>query len=145
MRISDWSSDVCSSDLRGAEIDLQLERGLACFREGFGLDDRADTDVDAEKIVEGDGIGCGRFSVMGNMHLQNSACPELVEACPELRRRGPFFSSTPVEERAVLRQAQNERIRDYSISKITASTARLSPCAALTVFTVPRTREHTSE
>src|SRR3546814_6961545 len=87
MRISDWSSDVCSSDLhggdltprqffqriavddlcaaflhadRGAEIDLQLERGLACFREGFGLDDRADTDVDAEKIVEGDGIGCGR-------------------------------------------------------------------------------------
>src|SRR3546814_2954454 len=71
------------------------------------------------------------------MHLQNSACPELVEACPELRRRGPFFSSTPVEERAVLRQAQHERIRDYSISKITASTARLSPCAALTVFTVP--------
>src|SRR3546814_17425298 len=118
MRISDWSSDVCSSDLhggdltprqffqriavddlcaaflhadRGAEIDLQLERGLACFREGFGLDDRADTDVDAEKIVEGDGIGCGRLSVMGNMHLQNSACPELVEACPELPRRGPFF------------------------------------------------------
>src|SRR3546814_3206456 len=101
---------------------------------------------------------------MGNMHLQNSACPELVEACPELRRRGPFFSSTPVEERAVLRQAQHERIRDYSISKITASTARLSPCAALTVFTVPdfsarrmfsifiastvasgRSEEHTSE
>src|SRR3546814_444108 len=31
MRISDWSSDVCSSDLKGLTLTLDLEAGMASF------------------------------------------------------------------------------------------------------------------
>src|SRR3546814_14661329 len=39
MRISDWSSDVCSSDLNGGEFEIDLralERGLLLLDRGFG-------------------------------------------------------------------------------------------------------------
>src|SRR3954453_3846 len=56
---------------QGAEIDEQLERGLARFRKRLGLDDGADADVDREKLLERDlrggrgyGHRCGsRFEI----------------------------------------------------------------------------------
>src|SRR3546814_17830179 len=38
MRISDWSSDVCSSDLLGESLEIELDAQLALgIRPGFGL------------------------------------------------------------------------------------------------------------
>ena len=53
---------------RVAEIDRQLERRLARFGKGVGSGDRADADVDLEKIVECDRFGGGRGNVVRHVH-----------------------------------------------------------------------------
>src|SRR3546814_15490500 len=50
MRISDWSSDVCSSDLRAVDVDV------ACAH----CHDRAPTDSDLPEIVTPSADGKGR-------------------------------------------------------------------------------------
>src|SRR3546814_15987114 len=51
MRISDWSSDVCSSDLIGA-IAIEKELARAIPRKALGVDDR---DRNLRTIARGDG------------------------------------------------------------------------------------------
>src|SRR3546814_20504912 len=53
MRISDWSSDVCSSDLGGAEGDL-------------GLVDHADDDGQRSRRAEREGGGLGKYRLHGS-------------------------------------------------------------------------------
>ena len=83
----DLGGGFLDADLR-AEIDLQLEGGLARFREGLDVDDGADADIDFQKIVEGDRHGLTRqfarafggggdglveqrlHAVFGHQHLQ---------------------------------------------------------------------------
>src|SRR3546814_4219999 len=53
MRISDWSSDVCSSDLEGrAHLDLLRSRGLEVGRREFG-DAVVATGVEALDLSDG--------------------------------------------------------------------------------------------
>src|SRR3546814_13799455 len=55
MRISDWSSDVCSSDLRAvADADRRHQRGVAAD-EGAGAD--AGAVLQEAVVVAGDGAG----------------------------------------------------------------------------------------
>src|SRR3546814_13966747 len=44
MRISDWSSDVCSSDLRDA-LDMRRHSDQGCHRDDAGAADPGDHDV----------------------------------------------------------------------------------------------------
>src|SRR3546814_8250099 len=71
MRISDWSSDVCSSDLRGVDFefdgvayigDAHVDAEVAALDRGFGLEPHGFLLVHAdaravEVDVEGDGLG----------------------------------------------------------------------------------------
>src|SRR3546814_2250368 len=45
MRISDWSSDVCSSDLRGADVDLLADAPAVEERGGDGGEEPARHDI----------------------------------------------------------------------------------------------------
>src|SRR3546814_16772125 len=60
MRISDWSSDVCSSDLVAFHIDARHARGLGVGADGIGelaiagvfhrhMEDRRDQDEDQDR------------------------------------------------------------------------------------------------
>src|SRR3546814_4926168 len=54
MRISDWSSDVCSSDLAGMQINQQPDRTFAILAIELGVQaatSGGDTPVDAARIV----------------------------------------------------------------------------------------------
>src|SRR3546814_3561837 len=69
MRISDWSSDVCSSDLKTAEKVLSeagsAQRGLAAFAEEKALRsaiDRQDFEVVARLVVAGTSTGIRRMA-----------------------------------------------------------------------------------
>src|SRR3546814_4725577 len=52
MRISDWSSDVCSSDLQGAGIEIErTDKNLFLVdRKGLGVETRAGRSCDAPDI-----------------------------------------------------------------------------------------------
>src|SRR3546814_8656434 len=59
MRISDWSSDVCSSDLVGGAIGVPLDVDVACpeadvLHLGVGLEP-----VDALAVLAPEGVGVG--------------------------------------------------------------------------------------
>ena len=62
--LGDLRGRFLDADL-GAEIDLELEGGLARLRKGLGLDDGAGADIDFEEIVEGDRRGMSVGCVMG--------------------------------------------------------------------------------
>ena len=40
-----------------SKIDYELDRGFACFGEILGVDNRSDTNVDFQEIIEGYGFG----------------------------------------------------------------------------------------
>src|SRR3546814_7445013 len=61
MRISDWSSDVCSSDLQDDDILLVLDETLGLFDHHFG-----DLDVARRGLVEGRGDD---FAVHAALHV----------------------------------------------------------------------------
>src|SRR3546814_9691456 len=98
MRISDWSSDVCSSDL-----PPHHQQGVACEQEGkhrrkgrpFGAGDEARDFRDAKKQDRGIGAaqydGCQRASTITKAHppLGKTALPaEPVPSCQSDRSEG---------------------------------------------------------
>src|SRR3546814_7433196 len=84
MRIRDWSSDVCSSDLLGLGYHLPLFLGVAVIHE----------DVDVRNDVEGDLLG--EFLRLHRLvHVDAAGLIEqLVHARSEGRRVGKEWVST---------------------------------------------------
>src|SRR3546814_19839827 len=88
MRISDWSSDVCSSDL----IAVELEEGDDRSRES----DRTDRDTQAHfDAADGENLPRGigdperlRIEIGGRRHRDRGKADEAVERRDELRPRG---------------------------------------------------------
>src|SRR3546814_7137733 len=72
MRMSDWSSDVCSSDLRLVQRDIAGGDGARC-----GM---ADFLVEAEVLEEIAWIGLGRHAAPRLFVL---SCPDLIRASHE--------------------------------------------------------------
>src|SRR3546814_7571984 len=60
MRISDWSSDVCSSDLGGIDQTIAVRSGQPLRQDSFGCRDR-DVDRDAADFLDGVRLGLGDF------------------------------------------------------------------------------------
>src|SRR3546814_7366249 len=73
MRISDWSSDVCSSDL----VDVVFARLAGGFLRG--LEQRADVDVEAD-VGEGGGdhLGAAIVAVLAQLHHQHARAAALL-------------------------------------------------------------------
>src|SRR3546814_9801549 len=59
MRISDWSSDVCSSDLRGAVADLRNQSGIVEL--AVGIDDEAGEPAEHRRRVQPPGQMAGHL------------------------------------------------------------------------------------
>src|SRR3546814_2681048 len=88
MRISDWSSDVCSSDLQEAQV--QRDVGEAAVEIAFGRLKRL-----AEEAVDHDPVGIDRRSRDqrgGERHIEKRRQPE-KSPCPE---GGPGAGRVPV-------------------------------------------------
>src|SRR3546814_4739575 len=81
MRISDWSSDVCSSDLRHDTVpQLETRRGQAGLRKEAGaVDDGADSEVRRDPFHQRLGFG-GVGQVDRHRH---KAGPERFRRLPE--------------------------------------------------------------
>src|SRR3546814_6730734 len=89
MRISDWSSDVCSSDLRGVDFefdgvadigDAHVDAEVAALDRGFGLEPHGFLLVHAdaravEVDVEGDGLG---YAIEGRSEEHTSELQSLM-------------------------------------------------------------------
>src|SRR3546814_12228496 len=73
MRISDWSSDVCSSDLLFDVYDMLAERIAACSAAGIAR----------ERIIVDPGIGFGK-GVADNLALVNGLALFHTLGCPIL-------------------------------------------------------------
>jgi hypothetical protein len=69
----------------GPEIDPELERRLFRLGKGLGLDDRADADVDAQKIVEADATG-QRFVHGAQIDGVGSSAGSLRRSWPVIRQ-----------------------------------------------------------
>src|SRR3546814_17277385 len=67
MRISDWSSDVCSSDLAGALADGDRV-GCACRDHGIGTDGRAAVRVHPRVAADGGVVGTRGEAVAADSH-----------------------------------------------------------------------------
>src|SRR3546814_6369268 len=79
MRISDWSSDVCSSDLVARDAE-ELDR--ASQRERIGRDDaHVRLDVDEAARVERLGVDDGRVDVGEDLELARAAHVVAVAGC----------------------------------------------------------------
>src|SRR3546814_12078412 len=108
MRISDWSSDVCSSDLRQQQADNRSEVG----NEGEETGDKADGEPEVE---------AGKRQANGIEHRQRQAdrslaaqeaCQRLVDLAPELADRllvparqrvvGPGNHAGPIDRKSVV-------------------------------------------
>src|SRR6185437_7995890 len=70
----------------GAEIDHELQRGLARFRKRLDRNDGADTDVDGEELVKGDLRSLRRVGIMSLVHVE--FLPVGAQSRPSLSRRG---------------------------------------------------------
>src|SRR3546814_20071007 len=89
MRISDWSSDVCSSDLTACDFSLAIEFGDAAPEFGNDLDARNVTDRDrnaagahlqryVSEIVEALQIATDTDHVLGFRTLNNRAASLVI-------------------------------------------------------------------
>src|SRR3546814_10909827 len=58
MRISDWSSDVCSSDLTGGDCAGTQRRGRLAT--GLGVDEEAEARDEVDGATQGNAAGAGR-------------------------------------------------------------------------------------
>src|SRR3546814_4616747 len=76
MRISDWSSDVCSSDLEDGDVDLAQSIGEPRDERGFGADD---DEIDRVRLYDGEQAG---DVVGGNAHAFG------IRFDPRVARRG---------------------------------------------------------
>src|SRR3546814_10146377 len=93
MRISDWSSDVCSSDLIDPTAEVQGRQGSNDAKEG---DQQADGDKDVRKPVEPavtvceiyeEVLGAGR--ILENIRRRNEDCfAKLLPGPPQWERLG---------------------------------------------------------
>src|SRR3546814_11641843 len=79
MRISDWSSDVCSSDLKLGDVAIALE--------GFSVAAPIETEGDADNapLCGPCGGGCIHSGALpgGDKHHMGNARPDLVEPVPD--------------------------------------------------------------
>src|SRR3546814_14923079 len=82
MRISDWSSDVCSSDLEDGDVDLAQAIGEPRDERGFGADD---DEIDRVRLYEGEQAG---DVVGGNDHAFG------IRFAPRVARRGIALGGT---------------------------------------------------
>src|SRR3546814_18576614 len=72
MRISDWSSDVCSSDLR-------VEAALPLLAHGQHLTDKGAGDANADQRFADEGLAHGRFGKHGGLReLDDHIAPALA-------------------------------------------------------------------
>src|SRR3546814_5889441 len=65
MRISDWSSDVCSSDL----FDMQIDRHLAAVMEQGGIGDGRSPGFGLRRLVFGAGPDGQQMGQIGRAHV----------------------------------------------------------------------------
>src|SRR3546814_17468399 len=105
MRISDWSSDVCSSDLR-----LHVILKLAQARLGLALE--------ADHCENGDGITqLGRIKI-GVIAADNAGFLQRAHA-PQARRRGQAHALRPLD------RSEERRVGKECVS---TCRSRWSPC-----------------
>src|SRR3546814_7127717 len=94
MRISDWSSDVCSSDLEAGEHSRGVERAQGAQVDDLGLDSLArqrvggfERERDADRIADdGDvapfahdpGLADRQHEILGIGHVEAAAIEQLV-------------------------------------------------------------------
>src|SRR3546814_11126026 len=92
MRISDWSSDVCSSDLAAFErLQDQVEAAVS-------------PDVDIVHRVHLHGGAQGHIL----LHQKRSVCPELVE--------GPYFLPQRRKKRCCDKRSEERRVGNECVS-----------------------------
>src|SRR3546814_6145427 len=80
MRISDWSSDVCSSDLLGVDV-ADEERGV-------GVAVHA---IEEDRDVEVDDVAVGQRSVVGD-----AVADDLVDGCAQRLREAAVVAGSRV-------------------------------------------------
>src|SRR3546814_9562206 len=85
MRISDWSSDVCSSDLAATQFLVQGAEARPQCSDGFGL---------REPLQRGAGQALGRTFVLQQFRYQLFAGQHVGQARSEERRVGKEWVST---------------------------------------------------
>src|SRR3546814_21042228 len=89
MRISDWSSDVCSSDLAGATAELELAYTLADGLEYIrtGLDAGLNIDEFAPRLSFFWGIGMDHFTEIAKLRAGRMLWAKLVKQFRSEERR----------------------------------------------------------
>src|SRR3546814_5550443 len=95
MRISDWSSDVCSSDLRKAILLDQVKDGDAAFLLDIGVapDDRAFVEIDRDDaLLDAVGVGHGGAACKGARAKGKGGSECAAGRCPLPQVGGEFWT-----------------------------------------------------
>src|SRR3546814_5284066 len=93
MRISDWSSDVCSSDLQGVFVGVEVHAFDREIGAGFGIAFAPHRDFGggAAHIIERADLGADRPDVEGARH---GSCPSLAGSAIWVMPGAAAISST---------------------------------------------------
>src|SRR3546814_4833129 len=95
MRISDWSSDVCSSDLGGGEGHVVV----IALRDVLAAKAPVDAVIGAEQVEDGSDMGGTAIGELERLHRQVTQQHLVVRGGDEIMRRG----------RAEIRDSQRDR------------------------------------
>src|SRR3546814_2716127 len=90
MRISDWSSDVCSSDLSGDEHRLRAVPGFGCRegrQEGAQRRDRAERRADRLRLADAGGALVDLVGAASAAPARSVSPGSITPALPETRRQ----------------------------------------------------------
>src|SRR3546814_12564698 len=93
MRISDWSSDVCSSDLDPAQDRRYMAAAIALSERGRGLS-TPNPNVGCLIVKDGHVVGRGWTQRGGRPHAEAQALDEALDRRSEERRVGKECVST---------------------------------------------------
>src|SRR3546814_12206796 len=101
MRISDWSSDVCSSDLIFADLGAIFEIAVIVASDGAGADIGVRTDADIAEIAQVIGLGAlADLGLFGFDEITN-LCLFAQYGAGAQSRIGPDLAPCRSEERRV--------------------------------------------
>src|SRR3546814_15434286 len=111
MRISDWSSDVCSSDLKRAVSARQYRRTPACAGFGHPMSAEAGAVVtDASDFAPGSGLlRQSRFRLQAHAHLC-TGIRKAAEGNEYIRRVEPAVTCKAVIHRLVSRRQNGANV-----------------------------------